>query len=427
MNYKKTFVLGLGFFVISLTWPLYNTFVPIFLNKYITSATLIGFIMTLDNIAAITLQPYFGAKSDSTRTKYGRRMPYLLIGIPLSAVFFSMIPFHLVIEEISDLSYTIFNWEVTLGFIFLIFIVTCFNLSMSIYRAPTVALMPDITPLKERSKANGIINFMGGFGAVFALFAGGKMFAVKAGLPFTVSAILMLFVIFVLYKTVKEPEKLKTDEKEEKQSISKALVGLFKRENRSALLILLAIFFWFVGYQGIEATFSLYGVNFLGLAEHQPALLLAGFSAAFLLMAIPSGLIGTKIGKRNTILIGIIGLMSVFLILNYVETILLLRIFLIVGGIFWAFVNINSYPMVVELTTEEKIGTYTGLYYFFSSLAAITGPVIFGLIIDIVGYKHLFFTAFSAFFLAFLCIYLVKNPSLGSTSDIGSTDEVATI
>ncbi len=409
MNWRKTFLLGLGFFVISLTWPLYNTFVPIFLNKYIASATLIGFIMTLDNIAAITLQPYFGAKSDTTNNKFGRRMPYLLLGIPLSAAFFAMIPFHLVIENISTKAYTIFNWELTLGFLFLIFIIMCFNISMSIYRAPTVALMPDVTPLQYRSKANGIINFMGGLGAVFAFGVGGVMFKASPSLPFGFSAILMVMVIIALYMFFKEPKRIESPENEEKQSITKALIGLFSYKNRNALLVLLAIFFWFVGYQGIEATFSLYGVNYLGLEDHQPALLLLGFSATFLLMAIPCGYIGSKLGKRNTILIGVIGLMAVFFILNFMKDMMALRLLLIVGGGFWAFVNINSYPMIVEMTTEAKIGTYTGLYYFFSSLAAITGPVIFGGIIDLLGYQNLFLTAFGAFSLAFLCIFFAKN------------------
>ncbi len=141
LDYKKTFILGLGFFAISLTWPLYNYYIPLFLKTYIKSQFWINSIMTLDNILAITLIPVFGSLSDRTNTRFGRRMPYLLIGIPISAILFALLP-----------QYS--------SFTSLMIILISFNLAMAIYRAPTVALMPDITPRPLRSKANGIINFM---------------------------------------------------------------------------------------------------------------------------------------------------------------------------------------------------------------------------------------------------------------------------
>ena len=389
VNYKNTFLLGLGFFCISITWSLYNSFVPIFLNKYISSAFVIGLIMTFDNIAAITLQPFFGALSDRTNTKYGRRMPYLLIGIPVSAAFFLLIPY-----EFSLIS--------------LIAIVMCFNITMSIYRAPTIALMPDLTPSPLRSKANGIINFMGGFGALLAYFVGSKIYDYDRHMPFMGTSLLMIFAILILYKAIKEPSAPALEDKESSGIIS-AFKEILSDKDKSALFILFAIFFWFIGYQGIEALFTLYGVKYLGIKESAAALTLGFFSFSFLIFAIPSGFIATRMGRKKTIKIGLIGLMIVFAAILFSKDITVIRGLMLIGGIFWAFVNINSYPMVVEMTTDKKIGAYTGLYYLFSSMSAILGPPLFGKLIDLVGYGVLFILALCFFLLAFICITYVKK------------------
>lgn len=389
LNKRNTFLLGFGFFCISIVWPLYNAFVPVFLSKYLSSAMLIGFVMTFDNIAAITLQPFFGALSDRTRTRFGRRMPYLMVGIPLSALFFALIPFHF-------------------SFVSLIAIAMGFNIMMSVYRAPTVALMPDLTPSVHRSKANGIINLMGGIGAAMALFVGPVLYEMNKLYPFAAAAVIMLIALFILIKTIKEPQK-PIKENEEHTGIIKAFFEVIKDRDKSALLMLLAIFFWFVAYQGVEALFTLYGVNYLGIKESTAAFLLSFFSITFLVFAIPSGLIATKVGRRKTIMTGIIGLIVVFMLITFFRNTTYLAVLLGIGGIFWALININSYPMVVEMTTDNKIGAYTGLYYFFSSMAAIAGPPLLGFIIDYIGYGSLFFISVSFLFLAFITMMFVKK------------------
>jgi MFS family permease len=363
--------------------------VPIFLNKYISSAFVIGIVMTFDNIAAITLQPFFGALSDRTDTKYGRRMPFLLVGIPVSAVFFFLIPYE-------------FN------LVSLIAIVMCFNITMSIYRAPTVALMPDLTPSPLRSKANGIINFMGGFGALLAYFAGSRLYDHGRHLPFMGTSLLMLLSILILYKSIKEPAAPALEDKES-TGITAAFREILSGNDKSALFLLFAIFFWFIGYQGVETLFTLYGVKYLGIKESAAALTLGFFSFSFLVFAIPSGFLATRIGRKRTIKAGLIGLMSVFVVILFSRNIAVIRALMLIGGMFWAFVNINSYPMVVEMTTDGKIGAYTGIYYFFSSMAAILGPPIFGKLIDLVGYGVLFMLALCFFLLAFICITYVKK------------------
>ena len=182
---KKTWLLGFGFFSISLTWALYNAYVPLFLEDFIESTFIIGFLMTLDNYFALFLQPWVGNRSDRTNTRYGRRMPYLLVGMPLAAVFTMLIPTYV----------SLFT---------LVLFMVLMNLSMSLYRSPTVALMPDITPEPKRSKANGIINFMGARSAVAAFGGGAVLYDMHRTLPFAAAAILTLVALLVVFSKIKE-------------------------------------------------------------------------------------------------------------------------------------------------------------------------------------------------------------------------------
>src|SRR5512147_2314632 len=153
-NYGKIFLLGFGFFGVSVIWTVYNAFVPLFLaNKFGLAPRWIGFFMTLDNIAALLIQPPVGAWSDRLRTPIGRRMPFILIGAPVGAIAFGLIPLAAILPLFVACTSTLL-------------------LSMAFWRTPVVALMPDVTPSRFRSQANGIINFMGGVGSIIAFLVG---------------------------------------------------------------------------------------------------------------------------------------------------------------------------------------------------------------------------------------------------------------
>ncbi|MEF2966343.1 SLC45 family MFS transporter [Paenibacillus sp. M1] len=398
---KKTWLLGLGFFSISLTWALYNAFVPLFLENYLKSAALIGFMMTIDNYFAMFLQPWIGHRSDKTVTKYGRRMPYLLIGMPLGAVFATLIPLHT-------------------GFITLVLFMMLMNLSMSLFRAPTVALMPDITPEKNRTRANGIINFMGGIGSVLAFGIGSRLYDIGSYMPFLFAGVVMLASMFILKAVIKEPVTLENRLEAEPQP-QRRPVRIKEQLDRTTLFILGAIFFWFVAYQGVEALFTLYGTNHLGMSDSEASFSLTFFSLAFLAFALPSGWLGAKFGKKRIILIGVCGLFLIFGSAAFVESLPVLRLLLIVGGVFWACININSYPWVISTGTEESIGTRTGIYYFVSSIAAIVSPPLLGWVIDVFGYRALFISASAGLLLALLC--LLGASSKDRTADGGPLDK----
>jgi MFS family permease len=389
---RKTWLLGFGFFSISITWALYNAFVPFFLDSFLSSTALIGFMMTIDNYFALFLQPWIGHRSDRTASRFGRRMPYLLIGMPLAALFVVLIPFHT-------------------NFLTLILFMVLMNLAMSLYRSPTIALMPDLTPEAQRTKANGIINFMGGVGGIIAYAAGSALYDAHPSFPFLAAAAITLLSLLILHRSVKESRDAVVPVAEQPQRIR-----LRGELDRTTVMLLLAIFCWFVSYQGVEALFTLYGKHHLGLKESDASFSLTFFSLFFVLFAIPSGWLGNRFGKKKTIALGVCGLFLVFAAVPLVETLAVLRVLLAIGGIFWACININSYPFVVSTGSERSIGTRTGLYYLASSLAAISSPPLLGLVIDTFGYGSLFVCAAGGMLLALLFLTRVKHNGMSAGS-----------
>jgi Na+/melibiose symporter-like transporter len=406
-NYGKIFLLGFGFFGVSVIWATYNAFVPIFLqDKFSLPPALIGFFMTLDNIAALFIQPPVGAWSDRLRTPIGRRMPFILIGAPLGAIAFGIIPIAAVLPLFVACTTTLL-------------------LSMAFWRTPVVALMPDITPSQNRSQANGVINFMGGIGSIIALLGGSMLYKMNPAYPFWLGSGLVILAALLVFIFIREP-KVPDDSQDDKPSLLGSLWAVVNDPERSALRLFLAIFFWFVAYNAVEAFFTLYAKNHLLMNEADGARLLGQLSLLFVVFALPAGYLGSRIGRRVMISIGIVIMTICMLAMYFVPvaslTIVLTKLpvlgevpvvglILMVAGLAWAFININSLPMVVDMTTLARVGTYTGLYYLFSTLAAIAGPNINGLVVQLSGsdYSTTMIAAPIFMILAFIMMLGVKR------------------
>lgn len=388
LNYLKIFNLGLGFMVISMIWAAYNAYMPIFLGNFTKSNTLIGFIMSWDNIANLFILPIFGALSDNTRTVIGRRMPYILVSMPLAGVLYALLPLQT-------------------KFLSLIVIDLLFNIVVATYRTPMVALMPDIVEEEHRSKANGVINFMGGLGSLIIFFIGSQLYKINKAYPFFLSGILSLIIPIVLFLTIKEPQITYSEEKKEKQSIFKALAIVIKDKDKAPFYTLLSVFMTIAGFAAVETFFTRYCKIALGINESVSSFTMGFYALAFLVFALPAGFIATKIGKRKTMMIGAFGQGILFLIFMIVQDFRIIQILMPFAGMFNALFTINSYPLVVSYTTAEKIGTYTGLYYFFSSLAAIVTPSSFGAIMDFIGFNKLFLAASISLFVSFAFLWMI--------------------
>lgn len=394
LDYKKTLWLGFGFFGISLIWSIYNSYMPIFLREYSLPLWLVGLVMTFDNIAGVTIQPWVGFISDRTRTRFGRRIPFMMVGAPFAAVFFALIP----ILHLNLRSMPLFIGAVVL-----------MNIAMAIFRTPTIALMPDITPSPLRSKANGIINLMGGLGTVAAFAGGAVLYNMNKGLPFYVGAVLLLVATTIVVRVIREPQQYEEEESQQHTGVLRTIRDIVTSQEKSGLFILLAIFTWFIGYNSIETFWTTYGKEFLDISESRASMMLTATALSFLIFAVPAGYIATRFGRRRTILAGL-GIMIVLVLGGYFTTnMVYLIVMLVIAGIGWSLININSFPMVSDIAPPGKLGAYTGLYYFFSMAAAIVAPPAVGFLMDKFGLRTLFL--FSPFFLslAAVCMSQVKR------------------
>jgi MFS family permease len=413
------FLIGLGFFTTAISWSLFNSYIPIFLQASILSAlptfpfvvALAGFFMGIDNLVAIIMNPIMGGRSDKTWSRFGRRMPYLIIGIPLAAGFFVGLP---IAASVPGL----------LGLASLVILILGFDISMAIYRAPTVAMMPDFTPSEKRSPANGVINLMGGIGSIFAFVVGSILYGINPLLAFGVTALIMILALVVLVVVIREP-KIPLEVEKVDQPLRQAFREAIS--DRSILSILLAIFAWFVAFNTLETWFTSYGVFTLLWPENIASLAMTLFALVFVIFAIPGGLIAVKFGRRRTIMVGLIGMIITLVIVSFMRDFITVLLSLGLAGFFWSFVNVNSIVMLWEVS-RKKQGAYTGIYYVSSQFAAAIGPIAFGLLADVLvlffGFtlatKWLLLWPFSIIFLivALLAMIFVRRGEAGEEAEM---------
>ncbi len=413
-NYRKTFIVGFGFLGISIIWPIFNQYIPIFLQagnpefeRQLLEAgqdipDVIGFglrpwlaffIMTWDNIINVFVQPWVGAKSDQTWNRFGRRKGWIIIGVPVAVIGFAFIPF-----AQSALAIAVF--------------ILITNFGMAIFRSPTVAWLGDLFDPADRSKANGIINLMGGIGGLLAFFGGGILFeAFGRAAPFIGGAILLIVASVVAILKVNEPRQinLEANETAAPGRVMEHLAVLFNNPDKSGLFVLLGILLWFMAFNALEAGLSSFAVFTLGISPGTASIYAGSVTISFILFAIPAGLLGTKLGRRNTILIGLTGLTLLFLAGYFViQGVVTFIIILVLVGAFWASVNVNSLPLVYDYGDESKIGAYTGLYYFSSQLAAVAGPTLGGFMVDALGDQHRWLFLFSTLFMALAWVAMTQ-------------------
>ena len=416
-----TFLIGLGFFTMGLMDPLYDNYVPIFLGYYIEQNSLIGLVMTLDNILAIILIPIFSALSDKTRTRIGRRMPYIVTLLPISAVFFALVPV---------MAYK--------SLILLVVTIFMLNISKQAVRGPVVALMPDMVPGDLRSEANGVINTMGGIATILGTILLARLMDVFIHVPglgnvdkvlaFPVASVFVILAVVLLFVFVKENRsKVGTKEdREEKNNepIIKSLKAVIGEKEKSALFILLSLLCWFIAYQGILPFVGKYTTEVLGTSAGTAALSSGMVGVAYAIFAVPSGKFAHKHGRKKTIRWALIAIVIVLLLVfihsafltNLPSMVRLLSfwVLLFLFGIFWVTVVTNSFPMLWQMADYKTIGIYTGLYYFFSQAASIISPPLAGGATDLWGYPALFLYGLVFMLIAYL---LMSKGNRGEPED----------
>ena len=455
LNYKRVILVGMAFFLISAFWQSYDAIVPLILtNHFGLPQTVSGAVMSIDNVLAVFMLPRFGALSDKVKTKMGKRTPFILIGtivatlsfvaltlidnVQLASIAVTDIPSldslrttlaesdpemaKQLAEQIAQktLDITMANPLPFIGFIATLLVVL---VAMATFRSPAVALMPDVTVKPLRSKANAIINLTGTAGGMIVL-ALGIVFATSKNhyMQYTgyvvavVSVMLVGLIVFML--TVREPkwaaemeaESIRLGLEEAPENVDASKRKLSKAELASLMLILASVALWYIGYNSITSKYSVYATNVLGF-DFNLTMIVA--QAAAIVSYIPVGIIASKIGRRKTILAGIVMLASAFLIGHFIEPTtpawIMYPIFSL-AGIGWATINVNSFPMVVELARGGDVGKYTGYYYTASMSAQIVAPIVSGILYDLIGMRNVFFLFGSVFVVfSFITMFFVKH------------------
>lgn len=406
LNYKRTFLIGLAFLSISAFWYMYDNVIPLILrNSFGLGETVTGAIMAADNVLALFLLPIFGSLSDKVKSPIGKRMPFVVFGTALAFIFIMVLPY-------ADNTR---NMVLFVGGLFALLI------TMGTYRSPAVALMPDLTPKPLRSKANAIINLMGAVGGVFTLVmikvlvGGGETpnyypLFLAIGL-FMVISVAVLFVTIKENKLRKEIDANEEEEAEETKVESSAKSSKLPKDvKRSLIFILLSVAFWFIAYNAVTTAFSRYATHVWGLegGGYADCLLIA--TVAAIISYIPIGIIASKIGRKKMILIGIVLLGGCFLAAGFYSTYhWSMVIFFGIIGFAWASIGVNSYPMVVEMSSAGDVGKYTGLYYTFSMSAQVITPILSGFLLENVSYRTLFPYSVAFCVLAFITMSQVKH------------------
>lgn len=494
LNYKRTILIGFGFMGCMLLWSVYNSFVPVILRGklsevfagdsafanfinghswlgWVSVALIVNAIMTIDNIFGVIFQPYFGKKSDRTRSKYGKRMPYILICMPICALFFCFIPVAATVRAVG------------LSILLMMSVIICFNFTMSVWRSPVVSLMPDFTPSALQSDANAVINIMGGIGQMIGFVVGtiaavitgvlgmsavsealkaktndlgqivddaGELILGADGLPryvnytpvFLVTAIiavLCIVVLFFFYRKNKQYDlSVKADElaseakTEEKIKIKN--LPITKEEKRSLIIMLAALFLINNATEAIVPNFTNFANSTLHVAPIYSTLMMAVFAVSLAVFGIPAGIMGRKLGRKKTIMIGlgaIVAMFAVYLAISQFVpanadgsvntfTWVVLWIALVVGGAAIGCVNINTLPLVLTIGGREYVGTFTGYYYTATFSAAVTGPILCGLVIGLFQEDYNFMFLFCAIFFA-LGLAVITQVKHGESYEI--TDE----
>lgn len=423
LNNKRTILVGLAFLSICAFWQMYDSIVPLILTRtFHLNETFSGAIMAADNVLALFLLPIFGGISDRTDTRLGKRMPFILFGTGCAIILLNILPLLDNGFAAAPSTFKLVSFVIVLGLLLI---------AMGTYRSPAVALMPDVTPKPLRSKGNAIINLMGAVGGILYLAVAAVMYpnSKVQGLAhvnyqplFLVVSAIMFVAVGVLFLTIKEPKltaenrELETKHPEwnlarDDGSGNQVLPAPVKR---SLGFLLASIALWFAGYNGVTTWFTSYisVVMGQGLGGASTCLLVA--TAGAIVSYIPIGALASKIGRKKTIMGGIILLAACFLLGFVLTTVyssinaVMFVVFALVG-LAWAAINVNSLPMVVEMCKGSDIGKFTGYYYTASMSAQIITPILAGTLMRHISYQILFPYAALFVSLSFVTMLFVRH------------------
>jgi maltose/moltooligosaccharide transporter len=423
LDIKRTVLIGFAFLSICAFWQMYNSVIPLMLTEtFHLDETLSGAFMAADNVLALFLLPLFGSLSDRCRHPWGRRMPFIVFGTAAAVVLMVFLP-------LLDNSYYASHatWKV---FAF-VAVLLCVLVAMGTYRSPAVALMPDVTPKPLRSQANAIINLMGAVGGIIYLAVAAVLYSSSRteGLPhvdylplFVIVAVIMVVSVAIVFLTTDEPaldaKVAAYEEAHPEENLAQVddsgKETLPPEVRRSLGFLLVSIALWFIGFNAMETWFTTYAVAMWGMQLGEASTCLMVSTLGAIVSYVPVAHVAARIGRKRTILIGIVMLAASFGFFafwtfagNGFSPVLYIGMVIVGAG--WAAINVNSLPMVVEMCRDSDVGKFTGYYYTFSMAAQTVTPIVAGWLMHNVGYESLFVYAACFAAAAFVTMQFVHH------------------
>jgi MFS family permease len=375
-------------FAVGAVEPTYSSFMPKFWSDFLTSSALIGMIMGLDNLLALTLLPYFGALSDRTQTRWGRRRPFVILGLACAMLGLIGIPIGRMLGGMP---------------MFLASLVLFTGISM--YRGTGLALVSDSVPRQLLGKAYSVVTFITSLAVPIGLMVSQKLYALNPSYTFLfgIGASLMSMIAFVFL--FKEPRLPVADAVEHTpQSIISALRVMIKLRDRSTILILLIVFTFYVSFNSFFTWLPVHAAaRFeVSMDEATSPIMVMGLST--FLFILPAGFLSPRFNRQKMMVLGLSGLVVACFCLHIIPTTISgMYPFMVLFGLGLMLTMLNAYPLIVERAAVTNVGTFTGLYFLCDGLGGTVGPFLSGAIFDLLGSRNaLFLVLMPCFGLALL-------------------------
>jgi MFS family permease len=412
---KQVLSLGVGWFALQAIWTTYNAFMPLFykdLTSVPDAATgtlipnlfLVGLLMTTDNIAGLLLQPYWGARSDLTRSRFGRRLPYILVGMPLAALCTFILPFF---SQISLFA--------------LVGIAIVMNIAMTVFRAPLVSLFSDLFARDVRAQVSGATDLCAGIGAIVALVIGGQLFNIDQHYPFLMVSGLLIVAAVVLRWGIHEPPPPTTEGADRSgdlpPTISGAVHMLFRIPEKSPLLFIFGIFFTWTAWNGIESFLTNNATTALGKSGGDAANFAAILALSYLVGAVPAGFAAARFGRQRTIMAGQLILIPLYVVCTFISSAPAFAGLLAVLGVCWALVLVNGVILFQEFASIRQIGLFSGIFSIGTALAQIVGPPSYGLLMDTFGPQALWYAGLGSLIIGALFVSRVREGQVRASAE----------
>ena len=400
MPWGASLLLGGGSFVIGAVAPLYDTYVPPLLERHLGRSSLIGAAMGIDNVLALFLVPLVGALSDSLHSRLGRRVPFLLAALPVTAVALAAIPF-----------------AEHRGLVGLLAAMIVVDVALAVWRAPFLALLAELVPSEHRSRTEGIAGVAMCLGAMLVLGGARSLSASRPELPFVLAAALVALVWLIYVALLREPPHARPERQHAARITPfRSLGAAFTAGEGRAVHFFAACLLFHMAFQSFSSWFTLHGAERFHTTVGNASLGFIAVAVSTLLGSVPAGWLGARFGRRRMSLVGLGGMAAACVVLHFVPTLAAAVAALFVFGLSWSIPVANLAPMALELGTAARAGALAGAYLFVQSAAGVLGPALVGEWFDLAGSRRALFLLLAAFLAGALVLLATLKQGFGEAA-----------